>query len=184
MTDISVEQLRELLNYDPETGKLTWRPRPVSLFKGSKLSPEWDAAKWNARHAGAEALTSPDNKGYLTGGILGRPARAHRVAWAIHWGGWPSEQIDHVNGNVSDNRIQNLRSVSNAENQRNQCTPKNNSSGAVGVTYNQRYDNWRAFITAKGKKLHLGCFRDFNDALKARREAEALYGYHQNHGRR
>lgn len=110
----SPEVLRQLLRYEPDTGKLFWLHRAADLF------PSKSAAKsWNARFAGAEALATDNGQGYLAGRINGRPLKAHRVVWAISYGEWPIGEIDHINGNPGDNRIANLRAVGRTENTRN-----------------------------------------------------------------
>src|SRR3546814_1788886 len=74
---------------------------------------------FNNKHAGKPALVAPSRAGHLCGHVKGIPLLAHRVAWAIHYGEWPNGQIDHINGDPSDNRIANLRDVSALENARN-----------------------------------------------------------------
>src|SRR3546814_6128350 len=60
---------------------------------------------FNNKHAGKPALVAPSRAGHLCGHVKGIPLLAHRVAWAIHYGEWPNGQIDHINGDPSDNRI-------------------------------------------------------------------------------
>lgn len=103
--DISVLVLRQLLDYDPETGALTWRPRPDYAFKNG------NASTWNKRFAGKPALAAQKDDGYLCGAIHYRNYPAHRVCWAIHYGAWPERFIRHRNGIRSDNRIANLFQV-------------------------------------------------------------------------
>lgn len=99
---ISPEVLRELLTYNPDTGKLFWKPRPSEMFKNDR-----GYCSWNTRHAHAEAFTSLNPQGSLTGSIFGKTYLAHRVAWALYHGEWPSS-LNHVNGRHDDNRITNL----------------------------------------------------------------------------
>lgn len=111
------------------------------------------------------------------------PLLAHRVCWAVHYGEWPSDQIDHIDGNGLNNRISNLRVVDNTGNMRNTKMKRNNTSGVMGVSYHQETNKWRAYIGAGSKQIYLGLFDDFDQAVSARRLAEVHYGYHPNHGR-
>lgn len=174
--------LRLLLQYDPETGGLRWRVRPVWMFRDSGHGMAANARAWNARFAGTDALTGYV-AGYVAGQIKRRTVRAHRAAWAVMFGYWPPEDIDHINGNRADNRISNLRSVSRAENGRNQCVRNTNTSGVLGVHWHKKAGKWAAEVTFNGKSRHLGLFDNLDDAAEARRRAEAGLGFHPNHGR-
>ena len=175
---IKPDILRELLRYDPDTGKLYWLPRPLHLCKDERI-----CKSWNTRLANTEALTAKDGNGYNHGTIFNKNYLAHRVAWAIHHGFWPNDQIDHISGVVSDNRICNLRVVSNATNGKNQKRSSNNSSGVTGVSWASVSNKWAARIYKDGNRIHLGLFREKQDAIDARKVAEIKYGYHENHGR-
>ena len=114
-----VELLRKLLTYDPETGIFVWNPRGPSDFIGSAgHGAAWKAANWNAQRAGKRAFSLRAD-GYLAAHFLGAMYRAHRIAWAMHYGEEPSGKIDHINGDRTDNRIVNLRVVSDTGNARN-----------------------------------------------------------------
>lgn len=168
------ETLQALLHYEPDTGRLFWKERPREMFKS-----EGQQKKWNNRYAGAEALTARQTHGYLHGAILGRKYRAHRVIWKLVHGVEP-EQVDHINGDVSDNRLGNLRDVSHQTNGRNQKRSARNSSGVVGVSRHKVSGKWTAAI--KGE--YLGLFEDFEEAVAVRKAAEIEHGFHPNHGRR
>lgn len=124
-----VELLRQLLAYDPDTGALTWLPRHIDMFGGNVRS----CGTWNTRYAGKPALYHLDAHGYRTGTLLGVAAKAHRVAWALHYGTPPAGQIDHINGDRADNRSSNLRDVSHSQNQRNAGVRADNKTGMPGV---------------------------------------------------
>ena len=115
--------------------------------------------------------------------LLGKRYKSHRVAWAMHHGDWPPDQIDHINGVKSDNRIENLRSVSQAENSKNSKIPANNMSGVIGIHWDKVNFRWVARIRVNGKKIDLCRTKDFDEAVAARKKAEAEYGFHPNHGR-
>ncbi|WPZ05488.1 HNH endonuclease signature motif containing protein [Pelagerythrobacter marinus] len=178
------EQLRQLLRYEPETGKLYWRERPADLFQArGKFPPEHGAKVWNARWAGAEAFTAVAKEGYHVGAINFRTMRAHRVIWAIVYGAWPVGEIDHINGIRSDNRLCNLRVVSPSANRKNMKRRKDNPSGATGVYWWPTSRKWRVQIKSCGERRHIGMFDTFEEAVAARKAAEAKHGFHRNHGR-
>ena len=182
MKTFDIALLRRLLAYDPASGTLTWKARTPDLFSDGKQTAEHRCNKWNSRFAGKPALGAAHNKGYRRGRIFGRAYKAHRVAFALHHGAWPADQIDHINGDRTDNRIANLRSVDNATNGRNAARPVTNTSGHVGVVWHKARGKWQARINADGKRKHLGYFDDFDAACSARAAAEVKHGYHQNHG--
>lgn len=179
----SPELLRKLLRYDPKTGKLFWRERVPNMFEGGKGTPEHSCAKWNARFSGTEAFTSIDSKGYLMGCVNCFKAKSHRVIWAMHYDQWPINQIDHINGVRYDNRIENLRLVTNRQNARNQRKNTRNTSGFVGVYYCKASQKWKGQINDNNGKRHLGYFRIKSDAIAAVKNARSNLGYHENHGR-
>lgn len=174
----SPEVLRQLLRYEPETGKLFWKERPASMFTSLSL-----LNAWNRTYAGGEAFTNVKD-GYRTGTILTRPIRAHRAAWAIHFGEWPKGEIDHINGVKDDNRITNLRDVSRSENMRNAGIRHDNASGHTGVRWDERTQRWQAEIKRNYRSIHLGRFATIEEAIAARQSAERDLGFHDNHGRR
>ncbi|MFD2248971.1 hypothetical protein [Pseudochelatococcus lubricantis] len=93
------------------------------------------------------------------------------------------DEIDHVNGIRSDNRFNNLRNVDHAANTRNVALHSSNTSGVIGVSWAKRECRWRASIKANNRERHIGYFRDFEDAVAARKAAERQFGFHKNHGR-
>ena len=101
---VDPEILKQLLVYNPETGKLFWRKRSVEFFEDGKQSAEHAMKRWNARYAGKESFTYIGGDGYKYGGVFGGRYPAHRVAFAVYHGAWPDDQIDHVNG-VRDDKM-------------------------------------------------------------------------------
>lgn len=161
-------ELERLLSYNPHTGELTWRSRGSLVFDN--------------RYEGRVALAARDAKGYKHGMLNSSHAKSHRVIWKMMTGTEP-EQVDHINGDKGDNRWINLRSVSNAQNQKNTRLPSNNRSGVIGVSQRGDSGKWRAQIANNGKKIPLGTFDSKADAIAARKAAERKYGFHPNHGR-
>lgn len=140
----------------------------------------------NRVHRGRRALPgmvagTPNGQGYLCVRVNTINYRVHRLVWLITYGRWPEGQIDHINGVRDDNRIENLREVSVQENQRNTHIRIDNTSGVTGVS--KELWGWRARIKVGGKKINIGFFKSFDDAVAARKKAEAELGFHPNHGR-
>lgn len=174
---LTPDLLRQIVDYDPETGNLTWRERPADLFKN-----EMAAKRWNARFAGKPAFTATA-VGYYQGNIFRRPYYAHRIAWAAYYGEWPDGSIDHINHCKTDNRITNLRDVNHKANCRNQSLSTRNKSGVTGVWWDQTRSKWLAYIRPNGRKIHIGYFDDFATAVEARTAFDRKLGFHENHGR-
>ena len=112
--------------------------------------------------------------------INGRKHYTARIIWFYAKGEWP-DCIDHINHLKTDNRLVNLRSVSQAENHRNISKLSNNTSGVAGVYWDKKARKWRAQIRVNSKQIHLGLFTHIADAITARAAAKVEYGYHQNH---
>ena len=121
--------------------------------------------------------------GYIKMFIDGKNYYAHRLIWLYVKGELPKEQIDHINGNKSDNTFNNLREVSRSENAKNQPINTNNTSGFIGVYWNKQKSKWHSRIYIKGKCKNVGFFNNLSDAVLARINAEYDNGYHINHGR-
>lgn len=172
-----IEYLRKRLRYEPETGKLFWRVAGREEFVSQR---SWTV--WNKRYSGKE-VGRVSARGYLVVVLRGKSLASHRVAWAIHTGAWPQNQIDHINGLRTDNRFENMRDVTHAENSRNMRMLDRNSSGRVGVFWAAQSKRWNAQIGHNGRRIHLGSFKEFTDAVAAREAGEVEYGYHPNHGR-
>lgn len=137
---LTLERLKELLYYNPETGIFT---RLVSASVGT--------------YAG-DIAGNLNADGYVQLCIDYKIYRAHRLAWFYMTGEWPTKQVDHKDGIRSNNVFSNLRSASNAENCQNQRKPhKDSSSGFLGVS--KKGYKWRSAITINGKQVVLGYFK-------------------------
>lgn len=179
--DVPVELLRQLLRYDPDTGFLFWRERPVSMFedRGGRYTAEWCCNTFNNKHAGKRGFTSKNTGGYHAGGIFGKVYSAHRVVWALHYGSWPPDvglEIDHINRDRQDNRIENLRLVTKALNNHNKVSNRGNSP-YIGVNFYKPTGRWVARVVKDKKIYHLGTFDDPEEAAKVRdAKTKELYG--------
>lgn len=184
----SVDLLRKLLDYDPETGSVRWKTRTPDLFTATpSRSAEVSCANFNTLWAGRETALAEFRNGYRTlsikaAGLAFNSMLAHRVVWAIYYGAYPKGQIDHINGIRSDNRINNLRDVSADKNRRNAKRRSNNTSGFGGVYYKASRRKWVANISNDGVRTHLGVFEYRFDAVLARLLAEKAHGYTARHG--
>ena len=121
--------------------------------------------------------------GYIRFSICGHRDFGHRWAFLYMTGSLPEDMVDHINHNTFDNRWENLRLVTNQENQRNMKLPKDNTSGVVGVYWHKPAKRWLASIRVDNRLVHLGSFASFSDAVDARKNAEVLYDFHENHGK-
>lgn len=175
----SKEVLDQVLKYDPNTGEFFWRARPLTMFTQGKTierprSAEHACNQWNSRHAGKRA-SSLKRDGYHYCCVNYQRLLAHRVAWKIMTGEDPIE-IDHIDGNRSNNRWSNLRNGTRSDNQRNTSLRTNNRSGHHGVYFSLQRQKWVASII-------IGTFDKKEDAVEARKKYEELLGFHPNHGR-
>ena len=160
---LTQEEVKNLLSYDENTGVFTWRKQKGPVRAGSVAG-------------------YVNKKGYMVVGIDGKSHRAHRLAWLYCYGELPSDDIDHINHDKLDNRISNLRVVTNSENHRNVKISSLNTSGYTGVSFCKNKGKWTVRISDGVKYLNLGYFTDKSDAVKARKLKEKELGYHPNHG--
>ncbi len=175
--ELTADQARELLKYDPQTGRLYWLPRDRELFSRDQ---SWKT--WNTRFAGHKAFTSVNVGGYRQGAIFGHMYVAHRVIWLLVNSEWPPADIDHVNGDRVDNRWSNLRSVTRSENGHNRKRTSRNTSGVNGVSWVKRARKWIAYIHIDGRSKSLGVFDSIEEAASARARANAQHGFSARHG--
>lgn len=174
---ITQKYLRECLDYTPGTGVFVWKERPKSHFKS-----ETSMKVYNSRDKGRITGT-PNHQGYMKIQIDGTKWLCHHLAWLYVNGCMPQEEIDHINGDPSDNRIANLRLATRQENNKNQKRRLDNKSGVTGVCWSKQRRKWVARINVNGKRIYIGFFDEIGEAALARKNAERLYGYHPNHGR-
>jgi hypothetical protein len=173
---LTPEIARRLFSYDAETGKLYWNERPRSDFNSAR---HWNG--FNTKSAGKEVGT-PSKWGHLRFRIRKDSFQVHRVIWLMAYGEWP-EQVDHIDGDPGNNRLENLREVNHLLNCRNAARRKDNSSGITGISRSSKSDRWVATIGDRGSQIHLGDYRTLEEAIAAREAAAKVLGYHVNHGR-
>ena len=153
--------LRFLVDYDRETGSLTWRKRPDFLFEAQaagrgRKSAKACAATWNARYQDTPALCSLRN-GYFAGELRNRPVKSHRAAWAIHYGFWPDQPIDHIDRDRTNNRLCNLRAVSPQQNSWNGESGRK-AGKLPGAYFDKRRGTWFTSLRINGKLKSYGPF--------------------------
>ncbi len=154
---ISVKILQDLINYNPFTGEFSWLERSSEMFEDTlKRTAQVTCNNWNARYAGKPCFTQKHPFGYKIGTIWNVKYLAHRVAWALSYGSWPQELIDHVNQNPCDNRLVNLREATKSQNAHNSKKPVTNTSGFKGVSLCRQTGKWRAVIKNNNSAIWLG----------------------------
>lgn len=154
---LSLEQLQEVLHYDPETGIFRWK---VSLGSRAK--------------AGEIAGCIEKRRGYHKIRVANTRYASHRLAWLYMTGAWPAMDIDHINGIRSDNRFVNLRQATDSENRQNSQFSRG-ISVFRGVSWKANCNKWQATIMLNRKQHYLGCFDDEEKAAEAYKLARQLF---------
>lgn len=171
--------LNECFHYEQNTGELLWKQRPLRHFASPSIHKQL-----NTRFAGkpAGAFFKTKTGAYRIVRLDGVIYYAHRLIFKMI-NDFEPEIVDHIDGNTTNNRIENLRSCTNQDNCKNARLSKTNTSGHTGVSWSHQKKKWRANIVINSKQIYLGSFTDFNKAVEARRNAEIEYGFHVNHGK-
>lgn len=176
--DITQTELKRLLIYNENTGELFWNNRPLSMFKSERDFKVWNT-RYSGKHVGTKALFN--GKWYISLTLFSKKYLAHRLIWLYVTGVEPDE-IDHEDSNGLNNKWCNLRNVTHQENCKNTRMGKSNTSGTVGVHWCNRDKYWIARINVNGKTTGVGHFKNKQDAIDARLQAERQYDFHENHG--
>jgi hypothetical protein len=162
--DLTAEYVCSILDYDPETGEFRWKVNQGKNHTIGKI---------------AGGLTKA---GYRLISIGGQRYYAHRMAWLIITGQNPSDEIDHINLNPDDNRLENLRPATHAQNHRNRTKQRNNTSGFKGVSKDK--NKWCAQIKLNGRKIFIGTFPTKEEAASAYdAEASRIFGQYARHNK-
>ncbi len=164
MDKLTQALLKYALSYDELTGVFKWR------------NP-------NANRMSVGDVAGGEQHGYIKIKLHSKLYSAHRLAWLYIYGEMPDDEIDHIDGNKSNNAIKNLRDVSHRENMMNMKKARNNKSGLTGVYLRKDNGKLGASIRVDTKIKHLGLFDTLFEAACARKSAEVVYGFHDNHGR-
>lgn len=178
---LTPEIARELLNYNPKTGVLTWKKRSEKWFSDKRI-----CNIWNSRYAGNPVGCITENRaGYrcMQTKLFGKGYRVHRLAWMVHTGEEPPEQIDHDDRDGTNNRWLNLKASNAASNAKNKSISALNTTGHSGVLWSKQKKKWTANIKVNGKRHYLGEFTNKTDAVKARIKAEKKHGFSLGHGK-
>ena len=154
MTDY--ELFSKWLSYDEKSGNLTWRMRRGPVRAG-------------------HVVKTVGGDGYFAVALYGKQYRVHRVAWLLHYGSWPEGDIDHINGDKVDNRIENLRVCDDERNQWN-VGSRGGVSKYKGVDWHKKTGRWRARIrVGKSRRIELGYYRTQEEAAAAYDRAADQY---------
>ena len=152
-----LEELKKDLDYNPETGVITWKRARSGVTVGQVAGSIMD-------------------NGYRKLSFRYALYQCSRIAYYIHHGVDPLEnEVDHENGNILDNTIKNLRLTTHQDNCKNRKKQKNNTSGTTGVTWYKPTQKWRAEIASNGETFRLGHFVKKEDAIQAREKAEVKH---------
>ena len=141
--------LRELLDYDPDTGVFLWK-----ISRSNRVKVGDVAGRTN-------------NTGYKDISIDSRRYLQHRLAWLYETGAWPVAEIDHINGQKGDNRLANLREATRSENLYNRKKPPRNTSGLKGVCWRADRKKWFAQLRVNGNQINIGCYDTREEAYSA-----------------
>lgn len=153
---ITQERLKEIISYDPETG----------IFRQLQYRRGWPAGRITGNVSGSGYLrVRADNVCY----------QAHRLAWLYMTGSFPSALVDHIDRDKLNNRWTNLREATHAQNNQNRVKSSASTSGHIGVSWSKTEKKWLARIGIDRKKLVLGSYINFEDAVQAYAAAKAKY---------
>jgi hypothetical protein len=157
---LTIAEAKNVFSYNPETGDL-----------------------FSIQDDGSYKLRNYKNpRGDIVINVRYKKYYAHRIIFMLEGIDPEGYHVDHVDGNPSNNRRDNLRLVSNQENQKNKQLPKNNKTGVMGVY--KVGDKWLASIRVNGRTIHIGSYDTINEAANARKSEEEKHGFHENHGRK
>lgn len=163
------DELKSRLHYNPETGVFTWLHNPAMPLR------------WNVRYPGKAAGTFTKLR-YVSISIDKKRYYSHRLAF-LYVHGYVPEEVDHVDGNPSNNRLSNLRAANRSVNMKNLRRNSVNKSGTTGVRWDENRKKWCAYIQVDGKRVGAKRFKTREEAEAHRKLLGREHGFHENHGR-
>lgn len=164
--DLTVELLKSVLKYDPDTGYLIW----IGKSHSKRIV------------LGSRAGSLVKSTGYRSVTVFGRAYQEHVLIWFIYYGKWPEGQVDHKDHIRDHNWISNLQDVTFLQNMRNKQAMSGTITGHQGVWFNKRRGKYVAEITMNGRKVYQKSFDSASAAATARAEELIRLGFHENHG--
>lgn len=158
---MSFDEAEKFFDYENSTGRLLWKNHPRRMV-------------CNGFEAGCRLGVYRQVK------VNGRKYLSHRIAWLLNYREWPENQIDHIDGDGMNNRIENLREADHLINRKNVKATARNTSGVAGVS--KRGDRWEVYGTDNKKSYYLGRYRSFSDAVEVRNVFKQEHGFTERHG--
>jgi hypothetical protein len=163
--DFDRDFLSDFLEYDPLIGIFRWAKKTApSCFDG------WFVPKDVGKGAG-----SID--------VFGHRYICTHLAWLLYWGVWPTYEIDHIDGNSQNHKIDNLRDVPHGINMQNMKRKKHNKTGVSGVSFHKKDKRFVVYLSVSGKTKRFGSYKTIEEASARRDEVCKELGFHENHGK-
>ena len=159
---MSEDLIRRFLSYQPTSGELVWLEDKGRASKG-------------------DVVKTKNGEGYLVVRIGGKSYLAHRVCWFLHYGSWPTKQINHKHRNRTNNSILNLEDISHAQNMKNK-SKRSDCAFITGVTFSNHSNCWRAYVGSNGKSK-AEYYDSLIDAVAARIRMLKAENFSETHGK-
>ena len=157
--ELTVDIVRRLLDYNPETGEFYWRERtPDLIWTDKERDREWECNRWNSQWAGKRAGCVNKRDGYRYIKIYAKRYSEHRLAYFIMEGAWPHDEIDHKDGDVGNSKWENLRPATRLQNGYNLKLYTSSTTGFKGVSLHKLSGKYQTYITVNRKRVYLGLF--------------------------
>lgn len=163
--DFGKEFLSQFIEYEPAIGMFLWKKKIAPSCVDGWFIPK-DVGK------GAGSIT-----------VFGHKYICTHLAWLLYWGVWPTYEIDHIDGNSQNHKIDNLRDVPHAVNMQNMKRKKHNTSGVSGVSFSSSEKRFVVNMSVNGKTKRFGAYKTIEEASARRDEVCKQLGFHENHGK-